>query len=126
MPGGAKYSAKHQLAILALLSEPTIEKAADAAGISHATMSRWLLRSDFQAAYAVARRRTFEAALARLQNLTGKATDALRRALNCGKTASEIRAAGLILEHAAQAALLIEFSDRLRVLEQRKTEETPC
>lgn len=125
MGGGAKYHAKHEAAILCLLSEPTIEKAAAKAQISHATLSRWLLRSDFQAAYSAARRRAFEASLSRLQTLTGKATDALRRALNCGKTASEIRAAGLILEHASQAALLIEFSDRLRVLEQRKTEETP-
>ena len=125
MSGGAKFHAKHEAAILALLSEPTIEKAADAAGISHATLSRWLLRSDFQAAYSAARRRAFEASLSRLQNLTGKAAEALRRALTCGKTANESRAAGLILEHAAQAALLIEFSDRLRVLEQRTTEETP-
>ena len=125
MAGGAKYSAKHEAAILALLESATIEAAAAKASISCATMTRWLARSDFQAAYSAARRRAFEASLSRLQTLTGKATDALRRALNCGKTASEIRAAGLILEHAAQAALLIEFSDRLRVLEQRKIEEMP-
>ena len=124
MPGGSKFHQKDQMAILCLLSEPTIEAAAVKAGISHATMSRWLLRSDFQAAYSAARRRTFEASLARLQNLTGKATEALRRALTCGRPGTECRAAGLILEHAAQAALLCEFSDRLRALE-RKTEETP-
>ena len=124
MPGGSKYSAKHQAAIVALLESATIEAAAVKAGISCATLSRWMQRGDFQESYAVARRRTFEAALARLQNLTGKATDALRRGLTCGKASTEIRAADIILTGAREAALLSEFSDRLRVLE-RKTEETP-
>ena len=122
MPGGSKYPSKHHLAIVALLSEPTIELAAAKAQISPATMTRWLQRADFQESYAVARRRAFEAALARLQNLTGKATEALRRALTCGRPSTEIRAAGLVLEHARAAALLSEFSDRLRALERWKEE----
>lgn len=124
MGGGTKYQARHERAILALLESATIEAAASKASISCATMTRWLARSDFQAAYSAARRRAFEAALSRLQSLAGKATEALKRGLTCGKASTEIRAAGLILEHAAQAALLSSFSDRLRMLE-RKQEETP-
>lgn len=123
MGGGAKYHAKHERAILALLEAPTIEKAADAAGISHATIARWLQRADFQESYALARRRIFEASLARLQTLTGKATEALRRALVCGRPNVEVRAAVAVLASAGEAALLSEFSDRLRALE-RKQEET--
>lgn len=124
MSGGTKYQARHERAILALLESATIEKAADQAKISHATMTRWLTRADFQESYAVARRRAFEAALARLQSLTGTATEALQRALSCGKPGIEVRAAGIVLERATTAALLSSFAERLNALE-RKTEETP-
>ena len=123
MGGGAKYHAKHQLAILALLSESTIEQAAQKTGVGLATLSRWLTDPRFQEKYQEARRRSFEAGLSRLQSLTSSAIDALRRALSCGKTGIEIRSAATILDHARESTALLDIMARLEAVERQLREK---
>jgi hypothetical protein len=50
-PVGADLQPKHHKAIAALLDQPSITKAAVAAGISHATIHRWLQDPTFHRAY---------------------------------------------------------------------------
>jgi hypothetical protein len=117
MSGGKKYTTQHEHAILALLEAPTIDAAAKQAGISPATMTRWLKREDFQAAYRAARRTMFESSLSRLQTLAGKAVSTLEKNLTCGKVSTEVRSAEAILLHGKEAAMLLDVTQRLAELE---------
>ena len=63
---GAKTAAVREQAILALLSEPTIPKAAARCGVGEKTLRRWLAEdAAFQAEFEMARHATFEAAISR-------------------------------------------------------------
>jgi hypothetical protein len=65
-------------AILALLSEPTIGKAATTCGVGESTLRRWLAEDvGFQAEFERARHATFKAALHRIPALTAQAVDTL-------------------------------------------------
>lgn len=75
---GAKTAAVRERAIAALLSEPTIGKAAARTGLSERTLRRWLSDDQpFQAEYEAARHATFQAALSRIPALTVKAVTTL-------------------------------------------------
>src|SRR5438270_6372426 len=53
---GDKLGRKAELAIAALLGEPTVEKASLKCGVSYRALKDWLTRPDFMAAYRDARR----------------------------------------------------------------------
>ena len=75
---GAKSQAVRDKAMLALLSEKSIAKAAAKCGLSERTIHRWLTSdAAFKAAYAEARQAAFEAGMSRVQALTGKAVETL-------------------------------------------------
>ena len=79
MSGRTKLNRKQEALIAALLTEPTHASAATRAGVSEATLHRWLHLPEFQAAYRQARRQLVETAIGRLQQASGKAVDALER-----------------------------------------------
>jgi hypothetical protein len=65
-------------AILALLSERTLERAAERCGVHERTLRRWLAEDkQFQADYEAARSATFEAGMSRILALTGRAVETL-------------------------------------------------
>jgi hypothetical protein len=109
---------KEEALIAALLTEPNCVEAAVKAGVSETTMHRWMRRPAFQAKYRAARRAVVEAAIGKLQAACGKAVDALVRALACGKTANEIRAALGILTHSIRAVELLDVIERVEELER--------
>lgn len=117
---GEKFGTKQHAAIVALLESQTLEEAAGKVGISPGTVSRWMKRDDFQAAYRKARREVFEIGLSRLQALSVDAVQALKRNLTCGRPMAEIRAASAILEHARHGAEILDVADRLAALESNK------
>jgi hypothetical protein len=84
MCGRTKLNRKQESLIAALLTEPTHAAAAVKAGVSEATLHRWLHLQEFQAAYRRARRDIVEAAVGRLQQTAAKAVEALERNLACG------------------------------------------
>jgi hypothetical protein len=45
-----KFSRKHEQAISALLTQPTLAEAATTVGVGEATLRRWLQQESFQAA----------------------------------------------------------------------------
>ena len=70
-------------AILALLSQRTLSKAAAKSGVSEKTLRRWLADDEaFKTEYASARHATFQAGMSRIQTLAGKAIDALEELLD--------------------------------------------
>lgn len=112
---GEKKSRKREAAIAALLSEPTLEAAAQKAGIAPRTLRYWLDDPGFLREFRDARRAVVEGALARLQQAAGEAVDTLRRNLTCGEAGPEIRAALGILDQATKA---IQLTDLVAQLEE--------
>jgi hypothetical protein len=83
---GAKTGAVRERAILALLSETTISKAATKSGVNEKTLRRWLSEdAPFKAEYSNARRVTFEAGMSRVQALVVRAVDTLDELLGAKK-----------------------------------------
>ena len=83
---GAKTSAVRERALLALLSEKTIAKAAKRSGVNEKTLRRWLSDDEtFKADYATARHATFQAGMNRVQTLVVRAIDTLDDLLNAKK-----------------------------------------
>ncbi len=116
---GEKITRKQEAAIAALLSEPTIEKAAKACGIGEATLRRWLQDTGFQERYRTAKKQTLEAVMGRLQQIAGEAVETLREvAVNEEAPASSrVTAAKAIVETALKAAEIEELEERLTKLE---------
>jgi hypothetical protein len=100
---GQKCTGKQEALIAALLTEPTYAAAAAKAGISEATLYRWLHLPDFRTAYRQARRELVESAIGRLQSASGQAVEALLTVARHGKRDGDrVRAAVALLDHAFQ------------------------
>jgi transposase-like protein len=110
---------KQDRAIIALLTEPTVEAAARAVDIAPATIWRWTQQADFRARLRDARRAVVEGAIGRLQQTATEAVETLRRNLTCGTPSVEVRAATAILEQATRAVELFDIAERVEQLEAR-------
>lgn len=98
---GQKLSHKQEALIAALLSESTHAAAATKAGVSEATLYRWLRLPAFQAIYRQARRDLIDSAVGRIQAATGQAVDTLLTVAKTGqKDSDRVRAAVAILDNA--------------------------
>ena len=117
---GEKISRKMDAAILALLQEPTIEKAAARSGVSEVTLWRWQQMPEFQEQYQAARKKTVEVALGQLQQASVEAVDVLRDVMKtaCKSPSARVSAARTILEMAQQSIDLEEMLSRLTKIEQ--------
>lgn len=98
---GQKLTGKQEALIAALLTEPTHASAAAKAGVSEATLYRWLRLPDFLRAYRRARWELVEGAVGRIQAATGQAVDTLLTVAKTGaKDSDRVRAAAVLLDHA--------------------------
>jgi hypothetical protein len=113
---GQKLTRTQEAVIAALLTEPTHAAAAAQAGVSEATLHRWLHLPQFQSAYRQARRAVVEVAIGHLQQVTVEAVEALQRNISCGHPPSEIRAALGILHHAVQGIELVDLAEQVEEL----------
>ncbi len=118
MAGGAK-GGRAELALAALLSEPTLARAAAKAGVSERTLRYWMRRPRFLRAYRRRRRQVVEAVVGRVQASMGEALDALRALLGCDGPAVRCRAALGLLEHGLRALEWTDTLDRVEQLEKR-------
>jgi hypothetical protein len=88
-----------------LITEPT-QAAAAKAGVSEATVQRWLRRPGFCSAYRAARRQLVEGAVGRLQAATGQAVDTLLAVAKEGaKDSDRVPAATALLGHALRGLM---------------------
>jgi hypothetical protein len=119
MPGGRRSDAARERAVLALLSCPTLEDAADEAGVSERTLRRWL-RDDaaFQDDYRRARAAAADEVLRRLQVGAGTAVQALVQTAE-GDDAVAVKAAVAVLDQLHKAARAADLEARLAELERR-------
>jgi hypothetical protein len=117
---GAKFGRKKEEAIVALLSQRSIEEAARVTNIGTNTLLRWLKEPDFDAAYRAARRVAFSQAIARLQQASGAAVATLLKIMvDANAPAStRVRAADSVLDHAAKAIEIEDIEVRVTELER--------
>ncbi len=112
-------TAKHDKLLAALLSAPTIERAAKAAGLSEATALRYLKEDDFKAEYAAARRELVSHAITSLQRQSVGAVAVLCDIANDGTApaSSRVSAARTVLDLAMRAVELEDLQARVEALE---------
>jgi hypothetical protein len=112
-----KLTPKQAAALAALVTEPTHADAAAKAGVSEATLYRWLRLPKFRATYLEVRRRLVEGVVTRLQQLATDALESLHRNLRCGKPSAEIRAAAYIVDRIFSGMELLDLAERVAQLE---------
>jgi predicted site-specific integrase-resolvase len=111
---------KQEAGIIALLREPTHEKAAAAIGVDEKTLRRWLKDPTFERAYREARRETFRQAISLTQRYAPVAVQALLKIVADQKVAPNARvsAAGLLLKFSRESIELDDLAARVEALEQ--------
>ena len=116
----AELKPKQEEAILALLTNRTVEDAARAVTITPRTLYRWLREPGFDAAYRQARRTAFGQCTARLQQASSAAVSVLLKVLVDPATpaAVKVRAADSVLNHAAKALEIEDIAARVVELER--------
>ncbi len=120
-----KLSAKQEAALLALLSHGTIEASYEAAGVSKATMWRFMQLPEFQARYRAARRQLVETAIAQLQQDCTIAVRVLREVAEDREApaSSRVAAAKTILDQSVSAIELMDLQERIEKLEELSPEQ---
>ena len=116
---------ERERAIEALLSCPTIEKAAKQAGISKCTLLRWLQQPEFRAAYARAKADVLRTATAILTRNSGRAAEALREIFESDPTPHQggrATAAIATIRLSLYASELENLEERIRKLEEQGNE----
>jgi hypothetical protein len=105
-------------AIAALLTEPTLSAAAEAAGCSSKTLQRWLATPEFMAELHVAEETMMTLALARLAGTLAAAVETISDLLKADVAAPvRLRAAELALTLVSKWLVDEALADRLTVLE---------
>lgn len=117
-----RLTPRQHAAVSALLAERTQAGAAQRAGVSEATLRRWMRDPAFLAAYRAARRSIMDGVVTRLQQVAEAAVGALERNLTCGRPGDEIRSAVAILDHAARGLELGDLLERVEELERLTAE----
>ena len=115
-----KLGPKKEAAVVALLSQRSVEDAARVSGVSARTLYRWIQEPDFSAAYRSARRAAFSQSVARLQQMSTAAVSTLGKIMvdPNAPAASRVRAADSVLSQAAKAIELDDLEARISELER--------
>ena len=113
-------SPKQERAVLALLQEPTIAKAAKAAEVGERTIHRWLSDSVFGKAYRKARREAFGHAIALTQHYAPLAVNTLATIMADASTPAHARvtAASTLLKFGREGIELDDLAVRIEALEE--------
>lgn len=122
-PGG-ELTTKQAKALTHLLHEPTLEKAAIAAGIGESTLLRWMKEDAFAVAYRDARRAVVSHSIVQLQGVCGVAVSTLREIAADGNApaSSRVSAARAILDLSLRAVEIEDISSRIETMEARLSE----
>lgn len=122
---GEKKSRKMEIAVIALLTEQTVGKAAEKAGVSDKTMFRWMQDSDFQDMFREAKRQAVGQAISRLQQATTLAVDTLMGVMTNKRSPAmaKVLAAKATLEMAMKAVELEDLEARIAALERNADDD---
>ena len=107
-------------AVEALLREPTLARAAAAAGVNERTLRRWLSEPAFRSAVLAARRDAFGQAIGLTQRYAPVAVATLVKVMNdAAATASaKVAAAAVLLKFGREGMELDDLAERLDALER--------
>ncbi len=116
---GQKLSRNREKAISALLSSPSIPKAAQKVGVGEKTLFRWLQIESFKKAYLKARREIVNQAIAQIQGGMSEAVKTLKNVMHNKKAPASARvsAAKAMLDMGLKAVEIDELEGRIEVLE---------
>jgi hypothetical protein len=119
---GTKKKQQWEQLIVAMLQQPTCQKAAAAIGISDVTAWRIRQTPEFRGEYLEARREVFSQSLGRLQQGSCAAVSTLLKIMGDpnNSASSRVQAACRILDYAKDAFVLEDLELRLQRLEQTK------
>jgi hypothetical protein len=111
---------KQELAIIELLSCPTVREVALKTKVSEVTLYRWLQDDTFRAHYRKVRRKVVEQALGTLQKACSEAVKTLIEVASDKESSAPARVASArtILEFAVKAVELEDLSERIEELER--------
>jgi transposase-like protein len=117
---GAKFGKKKEEAIVALLTQRTVEDAARAVGTAASTLFRWLEEPEFKTAYLEARRAAYTQAIARMQQATGMAVSVLVKVMldPASPASTRVRAADSVIDPATKAIEIEDIEVRVSELER--------
>jgi hypothetical protein len=120
-------SAEQDSAIIALVNELSIPKAADSCGVPERTLRRWLNQPEFKAAYREARRVTMEQALGLTQRYAAAAVNVLAKVMTDPATpaSSRVSAASNLLKFGRESVELDELVGRIEKLETLSSKDQP-
>jgi transposase-like protein len=115
----SKLTPIQERAIVALLANSTIKRAAKSIGVDETTLWRWLQDKDFHTAYRTARRESVSQAIARLQQASSEAVNTLREIVKDKQQPAPARvsAAKAILEFSIKAVEIEDMAERLAQVE---------
>lgn len=112
-----KLTVRQHNALHALLSEPTVRKAAEVSKVPERTLRSWLRAPLFVAEYRIARKDAMQQAVARLQQYSGAAAGTLVALMASGNPAMvRLAAASKVLEFAIKAVEIEDLRDELEGL----------
>jgi molybdenum-dependent DNA-binding transcriptional regulator ModE len=119
---------KQELALRAIAVSPTLKEAARAAGVSDATLWRYMQEPAFKRRLRNARREAVSHALIRMQRASGEAVTVLEELMRSEKASASARisAARAIIDYSMRAVEMDELQSRIDELEEfilRKQEE---
>ena len=121
-PGDAsdrQQAGRQDAALVALLVSATVREAAEAAGLSEATVHRYPSDPAFVAQYRAARRQVVEQAIARLQRDASHAAGVLRDVADdvTAPATARVAAARALLGEAIRGVELLDLQERIERLE---------
>ena len=115
---GARKNRMQSRAIAALLTERTLVKAAEKAGVSLSALQHWLTDPGFQAELAEAQRALLAHAVTRLGGLAGTAVDTFERGMADPETSPSVRAADLTLTHLNRGSEILDLTRPIAEIER--------
>ena len=116
---GQKMTRNMELTIAALLANPTIQAAAKSAGVSVASINRWMKLETFRDAYQAARREVVRNAIAHIQAVMAEAVTTLTSVMTDSEAppSARVSAAKAVLATGLKAAELEDLENRIITLE---------
>jgi hypothetical protein len=110
---------KQRAALDALLTEPSVAKAAEKCGVTERTMYRWMTDNDFARAYTAAKRQMFGQAIGLAQRYASLAVQTLAKMMvdPTAPAAARVKAATAVLTFGREGVEIDDLQDRMRVLE---------
>jgi ribosomal protein S11 len=117
---GQKMSRKKEQAIAALLSQPSIARAAKKSGIGEKTLFRWLQLDEFRQAYKNARRQVVDQTIAQIQSVLAEAVQTLLNVMSDVTTpaSAKVSAARALLDIGFKVVEIEDLESRIEKIEK--------